>query len=221
MFVTNGKLSIRKGETMKLLYGTNNKAKLASMRNIIKNKVNVEIVSSEDLNFQVLHIEESGKNPLENAIIKAKAYYEAYKMPTFACDSGLFFEGIEDAYQPGTYIRRVNGKELSDEEMISYYGELAAQSENGLIGKYQNAICCIIDEDTMFASMDDSFSEDAFRIAPKPHPRRVLGFPINSLAQDINTGQYHYDMIDRAVSNEGFEKACCDFFTNVLKEVGE
>lgn len=206
---------------MKLLYGTNNKAKLASMRNIIKNKVNVEIVSCEDMSFQVLKIDESGKDPLENAIIKAKAYYDAYKTPTFACDSGLFFEGVEDADQPGTYIRRVKGKELSDEEMINYYGEFAAQCENGLIGRYQNAICCIIDEETMFASMDESFSEEAFRIAQKPHSKRVSGFPINSLAQDIATGQYHYDMTDRSDSNEGFEKACCDFFTNVLKQIGE
>lgn len=36
-------------------------------------------------------------------------------------DNSLFIEDIDEVYQPGTHVRRVHGKRLSDEEMIEYY----------------------------------------------------------------------------------------------------
>lgn len=41
-------------------------------------------------------------------------------IPVFASDSGLYIEGIEAERQPGVHVRRVGGKELTDEEMIDY-----------------------------------------------------------------------------------------------------
>ena len=42
------------------------------------------------------------------------------KIPTIGMDNNLFIEELPEEKQPGTYVRRVNGKELSDEEMILY-----------------------------------------------------------------------------------------------------
>ena len=68
---------------MKLLYATTNNAKLKSMQRIA-NTLDIEIFGLKDLenisefkNIKLPQIDESGKNPLENAIIKAKAYYDA------------------------------------------------------------------------------------------------------------------------------------------------
>ena len=36
-------------------------------------------------------------------------------------DSGLFLEGIPKSQQPGTFVRRVNGRTLSDEEVIELF----------------------------------------------------------------------------------------------------
>ena len=36
-------------------------------------------------------------------------------------DNSLFIEGIADSEQPGTHVRRINGKRLTDKEMIEYY----------------------------------------------------------------------------------------------------
>ena len=40
-------------------------------------------------------------------------------------DDNLYLEGIPKEKQPGMYVRRVNGKRLTDEEMIEYYSKLA------------------------------------------------------------------------------------------------
>ena len=70
-------------------------------------------------------VNENGNTPLENAEIKARAYFETFHMPVFSCDSGLYFDELKDEEQPGIHVRRVNGKELSDEEMTEYYASLA------------------------------------------------------------------------------------------------
>ena len=65
---------------MKILYGTTNQAKLESMQRITKT-LGIEIIGLKDLKnipefaeIQFPQIDETGNNPLENAIIKAKAY---------------------------------------------------------------------------------------------------------------------------------------------------
>lgn len=45
---------------------------------------------------KTLEVEETGKTFTENAFLKAKAYYETYKMPTLADDSGLVVEALPD-----------------------------------------------------------------------------------------------------------------------------
>ena len=45
---------------------------------------------------KTLDVEETGKTFIENALIKARAYYETYKVPTLADDSGLVIEALPD-----------------------------------------------------------------------------------------------------------------------------
>ena len=110
---------------MKLLYGTTNQAKLESMRRVTK-ILGLEIIGLNDLkncpefyNVKFPEIDETGSNPLENATLKAKAYFNTLKIPVFSCDSGLYFDEVDEKNQPGTHVRRVNGKELSDLQMLN------------------------------------------------------------------------------------------------------
>ena len=68
---------------MRILYGTTNQAKLASMKRITE-VLGIEIIGLKDVNQPLPRIEESGKNPLENAKMKAEAYYKAFYMPVFS-----------------------------------------------------------------------------------------------------------------------------------------
>ena len=45
-------------------------------------------------------IDEIGSNPLENATLKAKAYFNTLKIPVFSCDSGLYFDEVDEKNQP-------------------------------------------------------------------------------------------------------------------------
>lgn len=211
---------------MKLLYGTNNQAKLESMKRVT-NQLGIEIYGFGDLrnmpdfkNVKLPDIEETGKNPLENAIIKAKEYYKILRIPLFSCDSGLYFENVDEDLQPGTYVRRVRGKELSDVQMVEYYGNLAKNHGGKLVAKYKNAICLILGENQMFTRMDESIEIGPFYMVDKPHEKIVPGFPLDALSVDIETGKYFQDMdenlaVDKSVIEQGFTK----FFEEVLGKI--
>ena len=200
---------------MKVLYGTTNTAKLNSMRRITQH-MDLELLGLNDLDQPPPDIIEGGKDPLENARIKAMAYYNAFSMPVFSCDSGLYFDGLDDALQPGTHIRRVGGKALTDEEMLTYYASLAADHGGMLKGRYRNAIYFILDETTHYFSMDDSLASAPFGLCARAHAKRVPGFPLDALSVDPATGTYYYDMDDAAADSLFTESGFKRFFSSIL-----
>lgn len=211
---------------MKLLYATTNNAKLKSMQRIA-NTLDIEIFGLKDLenisefkNIKLPQIDESGKNPLENAIIKAKAYYEVLQIPLFSCDSGLYFDELSEEEQPGTHIRRINGKELQDAQMIKHYSNLAFNHGGKIIGRYKNAICLIFNKDKIFTSVDKSLEIEPFYLVDKPHQKITSGFPLDSLSVDIKTGKYYNDLDDNlAVDKNAIENGFANFFKKVLEEL--
>ena len=96
----------------------------------------------------------------------------------FVCDSGLYFDELKKEEQPGIHVRRVNGKELSDDEMIGYYASVAEKYGGKITGRYRNAIYFILDEKHHYSSMDMSIATEPFVLVTKPHSKRVEGFPI-------------------------------------------
>ena len=199
---------------MKLLYGTTNKGKLLAMEAATK-PLGIELISLRDLGRELPVITESGDTPLENACIKARAYYNAFHMPVFSCDSGLYFEELSDEEQPGLHVRRVGGRELTDQEMQEYYGNLAKKHGGKLTGRYYNAICLILEDGTEYASMDISLATEAFHLVPEALPQRVEGFPIDAMSKDIATGEYFYNLPDKDVATEAV-KGCGKFFAEIL-----
>lgn len=141
---------------MKLLYGTGNLAKLSAMRNRLE-QLDIELIGLNDLRVEgknVPEVKEDGNTPLENARLKAMVYYEAFQIPVFSCDSGLYFDNVPDEVQPGVHVRNVNGKCLSDDEMIDYYSGLVKAYGN-LVARYRNAICFVMDNTHIYeASLD-------------------------------------------------------------------
>lgn len=204
---------------MRVLYGTKNKAKLESMKRITKD-LGLEIIGLSDLDMPLPDINESGNDPLQNACIKAMAYYEAYKMPVFSCDSGLYFDELDDMSQPGTHVRRVCGRELTDEEMIEHYASLARKNGGKLVGSYRNAICFIWDYDHIYTSMDASLYTERFILTDKAHEMRNPGFPLDSLSVDIATGKYYYDLKTKSVDESAVDKGFRAFFENALEKIG-
>lgn len=205
---------------MKLLYGTTNPAKLQSMKRIT-GSLGIELIGLRELSLPIPSVEETGKEPLENARLKAKAYQKAFAMPVFSCDSGLYFDELPESEQPGTHVRRVNGKELTDVEMTAYYAALAARHGGRLTGRYRNAICLVTADGRCFESADDLLMTEPFWLTDTPHEKRVEGFPLDRLSVDPMSGKYYYDLEDHAVDQSAIDQGFRAFFEQVLAVLSE
>lgn len=200
---------------MKILYGTTNPAKLQSMKKSVR-FLDIELIGLNSLPCALPPVIECGKNPLENAEIKAKAYHQAFHLPVVSCDSGLFFEGLTDEEQPGTHVRRVGGKTLSDDEMIQHYSALAARHGGAITGRYINALYFILDDEHHYATMDLSIATEPFILSSTPHAKRIEGFPLDTLSIDIASGNYYYDLGTKDVSTS-VDDGIHAFFSAILK----
>lgn len=204
---------------MKLLYGTGNPAKFASMKNRLLG-LDIELISLLDIQAEgrgIPEVPEDGDTPLENARQKAMGYYRAFQMPVFSCDSGLYFDGVPDELQPGVHVRNVNGKRLTDEEMLDYYTGLVKQC-GMLRARYWNAICLVMDEAHLFEAMEPSMASEPFLLTDIPHSTiRREGFPLDSISVDIHTGQYFYDLPDIKTEKLAVEDGFVLFFKKALQ----
>lgn len=192
---------------MKLLYGTGNLAKLEAMRRRLS-CLDLEILGLTDMDEKAPAVPETGNTPLENARQKALAYYKAFGMPVFSCDSGLYFDGLPDEIQPGVHVRTVNGKYLTDEEMLAHYSGLA-KKYGDLKARYRNAVCLVLDETQIYESMDESLASKCFLLTSVPCSAILhKGFPLDSLSIDIETGKYFYELdreeMDQVAVEDGF-----------------
>lgn len=203
---------------MELLYGTGNQAKLSVMKSRLE-KIGINLIGLSDLKAEgkmIPEVLETGNSPLENARIKALAYYEAFQIPVFSCDSGLYFDNVPDEIQPGVNVRNINGKCLSDEEMMEYYAGLV-QKYGNLVAKYRNAICFVMDEQHIYEAMDLSMESEKFLLTDKPHSViRKKGFPLDSMSLDIKTGKYYYDLTEDELEQLAVEDGFLEFFEKVL-----
>lgn len=203
---------------MKLLFGTGNQAKLSVMRNRLE-KIGVELIGLGDLKAEgksIPEVLEDGNTPLENAKRKALAYYEAFHTPVFSCDSGLYFDNVPDEIQPGVHVRNVNGKCLSDEEMMNYYAGLVRRYGN-LTARYRNAICFVMDEKHIYESMDSSMESEKFILTDRPHSAiRKKGFPLDSMSLDMKTNEYYYNLSAAKQEQFAVEDGVLQFFKRVL-----
>ena len=203
---------------MKLLYGTGNLAKLSAMRNRLE-QLDIELIGLNDLRAEgkiIPEVIEDGNTPLENARLKAMAYYEAFQIPVFSCDSGLYFDNVPDEVQPGVHVRNVNGKCLSDDEMIDYYSGLVKAYGN-LVARYRNAICFVMDDAHIYEAMESSMESEKFILTDKPHSTiRKEGFPLDSISLDIKTNKYYYDLPEDKLEQVAVEDGFLEFFKNIL-----
>lgn len=194
---------------MKILYGTGNPAKLADARRWIEG-LPFELLGLGDMEGGIPEVAEDGDTPLENARKKAFAYYKAFGMPVFSCDTGLYFDNVPEEDQPGVHVRTVNGKCLTDQEMLEHYTGLV-KKYGCLTARYRHAICLALDENHSIELMDESIESEPFLLVDRPHPHGLnKGYPLDSLSVHIETGRYYYDLgedhVRQLAAGEGFRR---------------
>ena len=174
----------------KVLFATGNESKAKRFKDgLLRNGIEIITIKDIDEDIEVL---EDGKDAIENALIKARAYAKVLDIPVFAMDDSLYIDNIPDDKQPGLYVRRVNGKRLSDEEMLTYYSNLAHEyGEDGkLTCRWVYGIAVINNgvESTY------TWSKDDFYIVDKPSDKIDPGYPLNTISINKKLNKYFTDM---------------------------
>ena len=204
---------MKKDKMKKLFYATKNKYKIQNMKDRLKN-LEIELITPYDVNINI-DIEENGKTVIENAILKARAYYEKIKIPTIAGDSSLFVDKFDK--QPGLMVRRVNGVYLDDEELENYYieelnkvgGESEAFYITGLAIIKQDEVKTIEIKEDMFILKSN--------ICKGVRSSDALG----RLEFDPKINKYFCEMTEeeKELRNYIFDKECVNFIiNNILKK---
>lgn len=175
-----------------VLFATGNLAKVKRFQEGLLEK-GIEIITLNDIKVE-LDVEENGKNAIENALIKARAYYKETGMPTFAMDDSLYLENVPEEKQPGMYVRRVNGKRLTDNEMIDYYTSLAKKyGKNGKItARWIYGIALIKEE----SEHTYTWSKDDFYLVDKPTNGMNPGYPLNTISINKKLNKYFTDLTE-------------------------
>ncbi len=198
----------------KVLFATGNPSKAKRFSKGLKEK-GIEIITLNDIDIQI-DVEENGKNAIENALIKAKAYAKCIDIPVFAMDDNLYLENVPEDRQPGVFVRRVNGKRLSDEEMIDHY--IGLVKDFGTNGKltcrwvYGIAVINNGKENTYTWSKDDFYMVE--KISEKINP----GYPLNSISINKKLNKYFTDITeDDKKSLQEDESDVIEFIYNCVK----
>ena len=175
---------------MKVLFATHNKAKMKYYQSELES-VGLDVCSLTDLDISY-DVEETGNTAQENAILKAKEYYDIVKIPTIAVDDSLEIENIPDELQPGTHVRRVNGNErASDKEMLEYYTSLVKKyGDNGKLNAcWKKCIAIAKDEKVEYYN----FSSKKI-LTSNINEKLNEGYPLDSISIEPEYNKYNVDL---------------------------
>ena len=133
---------------MDILFATTNKNKVDRIKKLIKD-TDINLISLAELDYQIEEPEENGKDGVENAIIKAKYYYNQLKnkIPVLAQDDTLFLKDIDESDNPKKDIKLPVIKkygQFTDEFAYKYYTDLIKKYNRDFLEMefhYGHAIC--------------------------------------------------------------------------------
>lgn len=170
-----------------IIFATTNQSKSKRFSKGLK-ELGIEVLSLKDIDVN-LDVKEDGSTAIENALIKARECYKKTKKPSMGMDDTLYMEGVPEDLQPGLFVRRVNGKNLTDEEMIEHYTNLV--KEYGINGRinckwiYGLAVINEKGEETTYSWFKDDFYMTSSR-SDKINP----GYPLNSISKYKKLDKY-------------------------------
>ena len=176
-----------------IIFATTNESKAKRFSKGLKEH-GIEVLSLKDIDMK-LDVEEDGTTAIENALIKARECYRLTKKPCMGMDDTLYMEGIPEDRQPGLFVRRVNGKSLTDEEAIDYYTNLVKEyGKDGKINCKWVYGLAVINEKGEEATY--TWSKDDFYMVDKPSDKINPGYPLNSISKYKKLDKYFTDVTE-------------------------
>lgn len=202
---------------MQVLIGTTNPAKLKLFEQVLDGWP-ITFVTLRDLNITA-EPEEMGRNPAENAAVKA-AFYGQFADYVICNDSGLYFDNLEldDPRQPGLHIRTPQGKRLDDEQMIDYYSQLVHSLGGKVLAYYLDGFAVKTPQGvkTFMKSREDA-RQAAFWMLDQPVSARRPGWPLDSLSKELDDTSFLDEGVELKPSTTGqTKKAWVRFLVSAL-----
>ncbi len=203
---------------MKVLFATGNISKLKRFSEKFKEN-GIDLISIKNLDFE-LTIDENGKTALENALLKAKPYYDKTGLITIGMDDTLYIEELPEELQPGTHVRRVNGKHLLDDELLNHYINLAKQYGGKLTAKWVYGLVVYVGDNKYY---EYTWSRENFYFVDKPSEKSNPNYPLNSITIIPEYNKYLTDLTEeeRKNSKNVNDNDVINFMLDILKGINE
>ena len=175
-----------------ILLATKNPAKIKRYKNGLLNR-GIKLLTLDDIKVN-LEIQEDGQDALENALIKARNYYQETGITVMAIDDNLFLENVPMEKQPGSFVRRVNKKRLSDLEMLEYYINLVKEyGTDGKLNAYWLYGLALIKDGLEFTY---TWKSADFYLVDIKSKKIETGYPLNSISLNKKLGKYFTDLTE-------------------------
>lgn len=165
---------------MKLFLATNNKHKIHEIKEMLPDW---EIVTPKDYN-DADDPEETGTTFIENAHIKARHFYEKYKLPTIADDSGIVVNALNG--MPGVYSARyanlgiVDANSSDEANRVKLFKELEGVTDRSAY--FSCAIAFIDEEGVGHSFIGNTYGE----ITHEEFGENGFGYDCMFLSNDLN-----------------------------------
>lgn len=163
---------------MEILFATKNPAKINYYgKGILEQNPDLKILTVKDLKEDI-EVEESGKTAIENAVIKAESYFNLANITTIAIDDNLYIEELSKDEQPGTNVRRSDGRRLTDLEMIEHYTKIAKEHGGKVHATWVKGVAVC----TKNGTKTFEYKRDSFYFVDTPSPVIHEGYPLDSIS---------------------------------------
>ena len=169
----------------KILIGTGNKAKVKTYKQLLKD-YDLEVLSAIDL--KIKEPAENAKSFEEEAVKKAKYYFEKSGIPVLVDDGGSEIEALNG--EPGIRSRRWIGRDMTDEEIIE---EVFKRMENEANRACKHRIVMAIATPYGIFTSD---SEVAGVVPDKPIDKRWPDYPYSSIMYLPNYEKYWGELLE-------------------------
>ncbi len=202
----------------KILFATTNQSKINRFQKDLLEE-GMEMISLKDIDI-FIDVEENGLNAIENAILKAKAYSEKVEFPVIAMDDSLYLEGVPESLQPGLFVRRVQGKRLNDQEMISHYISLVKKygKKGKITARWIYGIAYVLKD----SIKTYTWSKEDFYLVDTPSKEIHEGYPLDSISIHKKLNKYFSEITDKdKESIQEDEKHVCQFIINSFNQTVE
>ena len=132
---------------MKIILATSNLDKVKEFQRILKG-YKVEISPAP----YSIKVSETGRDFIENAILKARVYYKEFKAPVLSDDSGLEVDAIGKA--PGIFSARFSEDGSYKSNIERLLAQIKNIAQDKLKARFVCAVCLIDERDIIYVTQE-------------------------------------------------------------------